>query len=101
MANISFRNLKCTNEELVKDLLGLFRMMLHPIAAKRFDNGEKLGRALQITLKKHGIHNPQAAVVQYLSDGLLPTPYKVQTQNIYLGYAPYSIEDLLLLSPKG
>ena len=66
---------------------------------KRFENGEKLGRALETTLKKYGINNPQAAVVQYLSDGLLPTPYKVQTQNIYLGYALYSIDDLMLLNP--
>ncbi|MBC7660869.1 MAG: serine/threonine protein kinase [Chitinophagaceae bacterium] len=100
MSNISFRNLKCTSEELVKDLLGLFRMILHPVAAKRFENGEKLGRALELVLKKHGIHNPQAAVVEYLSDGLLPTSYKVQNQNIYLGYAVYSVEDLMLLNPK-
>jgi serine/threonine protein kinase len=100
MANITFRNFKCTNEPLVKDILGLLRMMLHPVASKRFENGEKLGRALDNVLKKHNINNPQAAVVEYLSDGLLPTQYKVATQNIYLGYAPYSIEDLLLLNPK-
>lgn len=100
MATISFRNFKCTNQNLVKDILGLLRLMLHPIASKRFENGEKLGRALDMVIKKYGIHNPQTAVVQYLSDGLLATPYRVATQNIYMGYAPYSIDDLLLLNPK-
>jgi len=100
MANVSFRNLKCTVEEMVKDLLGLFRLMLHPVANKRFENGEKLCRALEFTLKKHGITNPQAAVVQYLSDGLLVPRTRPSTQNIYHGYAPYSVEDLLLLNPK-
>lgn len=100
MANVSFRNFKCTNQELVKDILGLLRNILHPVAIKRYENGEKLGRALDILLKKHGIHNPQAAVVQYLSDGLLAAHYRVATQNIYMGYAPYTIEDLQLLNPK-
>ncbi len=98
MANISFRNLKCTHEELTKDLLGLLRMMVHPLPAKRFENGERMGRAIAPLLKKYGIMNPQAAVVQFVSDGLLPTPYKVQQQNIYLGHAVYSLEDLALLA---
>ena len=97
MMNISFRGLKCTSEGLVRDLLGLLRMMLHPQAAKRFENGEKLGRALDMLLKKYGINNPQAAVVQFLGDGLLPTHHKAAPQNIYLGHAVYSLQDLVLL----
>ncbi|RZA24624.1 MAG: serine/threonine protein kinase [Proteobacteria bacterium] len=100
MMNISFRELKCTSEPLVRDLLSLLRMMVHPQDSKRYENGEKLGRAIDTLLKKYGINNPQAAVVQFLGDGLLPTTYKVPPQNIYLGYAPYTIEDLPLLNAK-
>ncbi len=97
MMNISFRDLKCTNENLVRDLLGLLRMMLHPQSSKRFENGEKLGRAVEMLLRKHGIHNPQAAVVQFLADGQLQTSFKVPEQNIYVGHAIYSLEDIALL----
>jgi serine/threonine protein kinase len=100
MMGISFRDLKCTNEALVRDLVALLRMMVHPQAAKRFENGERMGRAIDSMLRKYGIAYPQAAVAQFLADGLLPTPYKVAAQNIYLGYAPYTIEDLPLLKAK-
>lgn len=100
MMNISFRDLKCTSEGLVRDLLGLLRGMLHPQAAKRFENGEKLGRAVEGLLRKYGIQNPQAAVAQFLSDGLIQSSYKVPLQNIYLGHAIYSLEDIVLLNQK-
>ena len=72
-------------------------MKLHPVPSKRFENWERLGRCVEILLKKYNIKNPAAAVVQYLGDGLLPTYYRVPPQNIYLGHVLYSIEDVFLL----
>lgn len=100
MMNITFRDLKCTSEALTRDLAMLLRAMVHPQAAKRFENGEKLGRAVDSLLKKYRISNPQAAVAQYLADGLVQSSYKVVPQNIYLGHALYSLDDIALLSQK-
>lgn len=101
MASASFRSLKITHEALSQDILQLMRGMLHPLMIRRIENGEKLGRAVDALLKKYAIRNPQSAVLQVLQDGLLPTQFKMSTkQNIYLGHAPYSIDDLALLAPQ-
>lgn len=100
MKNLRVSIVKCTDEAMRASLNQLLEQTLEPLLARRMSSIEKASSALKHILLKFGIQDPYAAVRQFLKDGqfrMMDTRQQ-REQDIYLGYKPYSIEDIQILA---
>jgi len=100
MKNLKVGDLKCTDEIMRASLNQILQQVLEPYLPRRLDSIEKVSSHIRRLLLKFGIQDPCAAIRQFLLDGQfsMPSGALLQEQDIYLGYKPYSIEDLQLFA---
>ncbi len=103
MKNLPLGRLKCTHDSMQASLNMILQQALEPLLARRIGSIEKVSQYLRKTLIGFGIQDPYSAVRQFLVDGQFEVPLAPQhkDQDIYLGYKPYSIEDIKILAKGG
>lgn len=104
MKQIDNSKITSTDRNLTNSLRTIIGKMLQYKRSQRTKSTEEVGVELRRCLIAFGIRDVQGAVRQFLEDGCMvtagPTP-NVINQDIYLGNAPYTIDDLAILKRSG